>query len=132
MSSAGDLVRQQFEQSGWQLRSPIQNSLAINKPRVGNAVKVPIWNFAADGERISCDRPVQVELRLEDDGCYASCERLHVHSFGTSLRECLDDLHRQVIYFYNDYTALAEDDVIGLAKELRDLYRNNFYVEVAA
>ena len=126
MSSAGYLLNQHFAQSGWRFRSPMQSNVVVGEPRVGNTVKVPIWIFSADGERISCDRPVQVELRTEDDGCYASCERLHVHSFGKSLRECLDDLNRQVVFFYNDYSMLSDDEVVGLAAQLRELYNNHF------
>lgn len=130
MSSASDLLNQQFVQSGWRLRSPIQSDIGSSERRVGSTVKVPIWIFAADGQRISCDRPVEVELTSGDDGCYASCDRLHVHSFGESQRECLSDLHRQVIFFYNDYSTVAEDDVVGMAVQLRALYRNHFSRQV--
>ena len=126
MSSASDLLNHQFAQSGWRLQSPRQSNIVSNERRVGSTVKVPIWAFAADGERISCDRPVEVELTSGDDGCYASCDRLHVHSYGESQRECLTDLNRQVIFFYNDYSTVAEDDVVGMAEQLRALYRNHF------
>ena len=35
-------------------------------------------------------------------------------------------LQEQVIYFFDSYSALGEDDVAGLARELRALYIQHF------
>src|SRR5690606_31972683 len=103
MTSANQMLDDRFEEAGWRLVASHRSDIGM-RPTVPNIAKVPIWNFESNGERISCDRPVQVEIRAEQDGCFASCERLHVHSHGHSVEECLADLNRQVIDFYDSYT----------------------------
>lgn len=88
--------------------------------------RVPMWLFFSGSKRLLCRRPVEVEVSQDGAGVLASCERLHVFASGGSYQEAIDSLHEQVVHFFDEYTALEEDDVIGRAIEIRKLYRDYF------
>jgi hypothetical protein len=104
----------------------IGHSALAREPALPRAVKVPIWVFFAHGERVVCDKPVQILLSEESSGFNVDCERLHVFAHGESPEDCIRLLHEQVIYFFNSYSALSEDQVSGLARELRSIYIEHF------
>jgi len=130
MSSASALLQDEFSDGGWEINGPPANDGLLSEPRISNLVNVPMWIFSSEDEIVACDRAVQVEIKSEGDSCFASCERLHVYSQGRTHRECLDEFQRQVVYFFSDYSSLEEDDVVGLAKELRRLYVDHFSQQV--
>ena len=98
----------------------------IGEPEPARTVNVPIWAFFADGERVICDRPVEVTLSGENEGFFAQCERLHVFASAESPEECMQRINEQVIHFFKTYTELADNQVTGLAQELRALYVDHF------
>lgn len=104
----------------------ISHSDVAREPALPRAVNVPIWAFSAHGERVVCDKPVQISLSEESNGFNVECERLHVFAHGESPDDCIRQLHEQVIYFFNSYSALSEDQVSGLARELRSIYIEHF------
>ena len=126
MSSASVLLSDEFSKSGWRINGPVMNADLVSEPKISNAVTVPMWIFSADEDVVLCDRAVQVEIRSEGDSFFASSDRLHIYSQGKFHEECLREFNRQVVYFFNDYSAIDEDDVVGLAKELRSLFLNHF------
>jgi hypothetical protein len=69
---------------------------------------------------------VQVTLSEEEAGYFAQCERLHIFAFAESRERAMEDLHAQVLHFFSSYSALDDGQVTGLARELRDLYRQHF------
>jgi hypothetical protein len=85
-----------------------------------------MWAFRADGERVICDLPVKVTLSEESEGYFAQCERLHIFASAESPDECMKRIHEQVVHFFNAYSALDDDRVTGLARELRALYVDHF------
>jgi hypothetical protein len=88
--------------------------------------RMPMWLFVANGQRVICRRPVEVEIREEEDAVIAACQRLHVFSSGDSYEEAINSLHEQVVHFFQEYSALGEDEVIGRAVEIRELYHRYF------
>lgn len=95
-----------------------------SQPRVE---RVPMWLFFSGNRRLVCRSPVEVEVSPdEESGVLASCERLHVFAAGASYQEAIDSLHEQVVHFYEEYTALGDDDVVGRAVEIRRLYCEYF------
>jgi hypothetical protein len=91
--------------------------------------KYPAWLFVADGLRLHTAHPVQVVIERIGDKHFASCQRLHVFAEGSSASEAMDDLSGQVVYFYKRYSKLGDDEVTGLAAELREIYQNRFSVQ---
>jgi hypothetical protein len=119
------LISAALENWGFTAQSIGHSDLA-REPALPRAVKMPIWAFFAHGERVECDKPVQISLSEEPSGFNAECERLHVFAHGESPDDCIRQLHEQVIYFFNSYSALSEDQVSGLARELRLIYIEHF------
>lgn len=89
--------------------------------------KMPVWLFIFGNRRLVCRRPVEVEISSDpESGVLVSCDRLHVYASGASYQEAVESLHEQVVHFYDEYTSLSEDDVIGQAVEIRRLYCEHF------
>lgn len=91
------------------------------------ALQLPFWLFESRGRRIRSDRAVTVKVTEGVDGWHvAECERLHVYAAAESYEDCLADLQDQVVHFFDTYRNLSKDDVVGLASDLADLYRDHF------
>lgn len=88
--------------------------------------KLPMWLFVADGRRLICRRSVQVVIQEEGGEVIAECDRLHIFAVGDSFDEAVASLHAQVIHFFDEYSSLGEDEVIGRAAEIQQLYRDYF------
>lgn len=111
----------------WQ-ETPIDGSAAWQQPTpfADQQQKIPAWLFVADGLRLMTKAPVEVVIRREGEVFFAECPELHIFADGDApdtARHCLD---QQVIYFYQRYTGLADDQVTGLANDLRSIYRKRF------
>lgn len=91
--------------------------------------KIPVWLFVADGKRLVCRRPVEVTIREEDGVVLVDCDRLHVFASGETYDEAVTSFHSQVLHFFEEYSVLGDDEVIGRAAEIRRLYRDYFEVE---
>jgi hypothetical protein len=65
-------------------------------------------------------------LAEEETGYSAQCERLHIYAFAESRERAIEELNTQVLHFFNSYSVLNENQVTGLARELRALYRQHF------
>lgn len=127
MSASGEFVVDRLR-AQWRLSSPLASNSGESPPLVRSGARVPMWSFVAGDERLVCDRAVQIEFGEGADGFFASCERLHVYSSGESYDECMRDIQQQIVHFFHDYTSLADEDVVGLAQELRSLYKAHFGV----
>ncbi|HEX4049481.1 MAG TPA: hypothetical protein VHY19_01185 [Steroidobacteraceae bacterium] len=88
--------------------------------------KILAWLFVSHGTRVMTNVPVDVLLCRDEGRYYAECPTLHVFADGDSYESARSSLDEQVVYFYQQYTAIAEDRVIGLAAELRAFYRQRF------
>lgn len=125
MSSARELVHDRFHEKGWELQQPRSDDSSVDIC-LSDSFRIPVWCFEAHGRRIQCDRPVQLEISVEEDGCFAECDRLHVFASGRTIEEALVDLNTQVLDFYKDYVALSQSDVLGKAARIRQLYIDHF------
>jgi hypothetical protein len=90
--------------------------------------RMPMWLFVADGLRVLCRRPVEVEVIREGDSVELNCDRLHVYASGGSYDDALSELHEQVVHFYRHYTSRNQDEFVGGARDLWQLYSNRFEV----
>jgi len=115
--------------SKWDLERKLDPREQVANDDVASRIeKAPVWVFVADSRRIFCHRGVEIEISEEDSAVQISCEGLHVFASGSSYNEAMESLHEQVVHFYDEYTRLAEDEVIGRAVEIRDLYCKYFEV----
>lgn len=89
---------------------------------------VPMWVFASDELRLRCDKPVPIAFEYQDGGVLAECERLHIFVSRATPEDCLREIQHQVGHFFTFYTTREENEVAGLASELRRLYLKHFHV----
>ena len=106
---------------------PPSEVLSSELPR--SASRVPMWHFVADGKRVLCTRPVEVEITEEDDGFVAACERLHIFAHGSTYEEAVEDFKEQVVHFCQKFKDSGEDEMIGRGLEIRELYQRYFDME---
>ena len=90
---------------------------------------IPMWHFVADGKRVVCRLTVPVEIRKEDGGYIAACKRLHVFASAPTYDQVIESFTEQVVHFCSEYKSLAEDEVIGRAVQIRELYQKHFDIE---
>src|ERR1700730_3768190 len=92
------------------ITAPEELRLRAPRPQI-----MPVYVFVADGLRVSCRAPVQVEVLKDGDSVFLNCDRLHVFASGESYEEAMTDLCEQVVHFYRHYTGRSQDDFIGEA-----------------
>lgn len=88
--------------------------------------RVPKWRFQRAGVVVESRVPLEVTLRREGDVVYAESERLHIFASGHSVDSAVEDFAHQLVHFFEYYTRLGNDEVVGLAAELRQMYVNDF------
>lgn len=126
MSSAA--LRHDFVLQGlgaWH-RVPQESLYANAEPVWPRTSRVPQWHFQHAGSAVSCKTPIEVTLRWEDGLVSAESGQLHIFASGESIDEAMQDFNHQVVHFYNYYTQLHADDVVGLAAQLWKIYRDEF------
>jgi len=76
------------------------------------------------------DAPVQYFVvpgaTLKDGAVYAESERLHIFASGKSVDAAMEDFSCQLAHFFEHYTNLAGDEVVGMAAQLREIYLAEF------
>lgn len=87
---------------------------------------VPIDSVSRDERRLYASRPVQVSIERVEGGCSAENVTLQIFAAGPNAQDALADFRSQLFEMYTHYAGLGEDDVVGDAERLRNLFQNNF------
>jgi len=82
----------------------------------------PLWGFHAEGKSYKLSVPVQVQFSREGDFCFAENEQLVLYGSGETIREALEDLTSDILYFWKYYRRLSWDNVIGEGRRLKEIY----------
>ena len=95
----------------------------------GMNLSVPVWSISADGCSLTARRPVGVRIRSEGEFCFAENDRLIISGFGKTAAEALKDFSSHVVHFYRYYQNLRDDQVMGEAARLKQLFSDVFTEE---
>ena len=82
----------------------------------------PLWGFHVEGKSYELSVPVQVQISREGDFCFAENEQLVLYGSGETIREALEDLTSDILYFWKYYRRLSWDEVIGEGRRLKKIY----------
>ncbi len=83
---------------------------------------VPIWFVGSGSQRRKLTRPLAFRLSYDEGLYFAENETLAINAHGTSAHAAVIDAMEQVLYFYDYYGKLNDEDVIGPAVKLRKIY----------
>jgi len=93
--------------------------------------RVPLRRFFGNGDVIVCDCAVEAVVSEAESGFIAEIPALKLAAAGGQVSEVVADLSEQVVHFFNFYTELDADEVIGEAVHLRDVYVRQFHRALA-
>jgi hypothetical protein len=100
------------------------------EPAWPDVSRVPQWRFQKGAAVIESRVPIEVTLRHEDGEAYVESEKLHIFASGKSVAAAMEDFSCQLVHFYEHYTGLEADEVVGMAAQLRAIYIAEFEAKV--
>lgn len=115
---------------GWHSVSHEERVYAGAEPAWPDVSRVPQWRFQRGEALVESRVPIEVTLRHDGGAVYAESEKLHIFASGVSVNAAMDDFSCQLVHFYEHYTNLGEDEVVGMAAQLRELYVEEFEAKV--
>ena len=86
--------------------------------RLNEIKRAPMWQV----RELRLSRPILIQLGWEDGMVFAKNDSLRICGVGETEEEALLDFSQHFSYFYNYYTSIARDSLIGDALRLKDLY----------
>lgn len=103
-------------------------SLGRERSPLSWKTKVPMWEFYAQGVKLRSKQAVAATIYKEADLWVAECEALSIFGYSASYDGLIQDFNEQVVHFFGRYSSASEDDVTGLALQLRQVYNENFEI----
>lgn len=85
-----------------------------------------LWEICNGGVRLLANKPITVHFRVEGTHWFAENENLRVFAHGKDMRAALDDFQSHVVYFFQHYGNLRENQLMGEAVELKRLFAQSF------
>lgn len=87
----------------------------------------PLNLIVFDKVRLKPKNPVIVKYVQTEDGYYiAENENLNIYAFGETRDEALYDFKSQIVHFFYHFSEKKMNELVGLAKDLKRYYRDNF------
>lgn len=116
-----------LREKGWRkIEQPTSSRVFDEECQFKGIIKVPLREFASDNIVLVSDKPVEITI-MEDEGqLFASSETLNIDAFGENIQSLISDFSQHVIYFYKYYNNLSEEQVMGNALRLKNLYQTHF------
>lgn len=85
-----------------------------------------LWQIAASGVRLRAASPVTVRIRSEGKFVFTENETLRVFAHGETLDEALEQFQDHVVHFFESYSKLSNDQVIGEGARLKQVFEASF------
>lgn len=114
-----------FRLSGPQ-RVETAEDLGFDRPGKFARLSVPVWQVCAKGCSLRARKPIAVRVRLDGQFYFAENDRLVVCGSGLKADEALQDFFGQIVHFYRYYRNLRDDQVVGEAAALKQLFAEVF------
>jgi len=120
------------ELKGWGFPFPTENDTPCSATYSEESVKndipevSPVLHFIARGLHLEAEKPIGVRIWKEDPFYFVANDTLSIYASGKDRSEALNEFYGQVVYLYQHYRSLKEDEVIGLGRELKDRFARLF------
>ncbi|HED36658.1 MAG TPA: hypothetical protein ENI76_00185 [Ignavibacteria bacterium] len=129
MSAASAYVFDDLREDGWKSVKPSFSICDMEEEQeFSYIIKVPLRKFSTEENILYSDKPVMIEITLEDGIFYATNETLNIDAEGNSIANTILDFSRHIIYFYSYYTNKNETEVMGNAARLKKVYDDYFHI----
>lgn len=115
----------QLKQRGWDETGTL-SFYQSDRTHFSGSVKIPLRSFNANAVMLVSDKPVETKLYFDNGSFFVESESLHIFANGQTVDEAMADFNDQIVHFYNYYTALEDDDVVGQAQQVRRIYSQHF------
>jgi len=127
MSVAPDYVFEGLKEEGWKSVEP-SASICDMEEELDFLVniKLPLREFATEDNILYSNKPVVINIILEDGIFYATNENLNIDAEGSCLADAIEDFSRHVNYFYNYFSNKDLAEVMGNAIRLKKIYESHF------
>jgi len=88
-----------------------------------------LWRIESARTRLRATSAITVHVRSENDFVFAENESLAIFAHGRTADEALEDFQEHVAHFFEYYSRLRTDQVIGDAIRLKELFAGLFVKE---
>lgn len=127
MSVARDYVFEDVIKKRWEpITQPSSVRLYEEEHIIPHVLKLPLREFFSDHKVVVSDKPVQVVISSEANEYFAENESLSIYAIGDSVESAIQEFSHHVVYFFEYYKNKSENEVIGKAARLKELYENHF------
>lgn len=131
MSVVRDFVFEDLKEEGWKPVKPSPSIRDIDEDQdFPNNVKIPLMEFTTEDNILHSNKPVVIEVNLEDGIFYATNETLNIDAEGNTLVDAIEDFSRHINYFYSYYSKKDISEVMGNATRLKDIYESHFHIDL--
>ncbi|MBI5366502.1 MAG: hypothetical protein HZA54_05665 [Planctomycetes bacterium] len=96
----------------------------IGEDRIPGVIQ--LLNFTGSGVHLVARRPIGVRVWREDDDYFALNETLNLSAMGPTPSEAVRNFEHELVYFYRCYQGLAQTQVMGLARQLKQQFAELF------
>lgn len=126
MNAAPSVSNVSFELKGWRERTVERSVVSQGKLTLPGVQRVPVHRFLSGSSVVVSAKPIEVLISPGEEGIVAESDALHLIAAGRDVSEAVSELSEQLVYFFHYYNSLSENEVIGLAARLREIYRTQF------
>jgi len=89
-----------------------------------NKKTIYIYRLFKKNKRYLTNKPIAVKIYQDEALFFAENENLNVCGTGETSQEALADLYLHILHFYNYYREINEEQLVGDAIRLKELYHN--------
>lgn len=83
-----------------------------------------IYNSFQGEKKYFFKQPIAVKIYQDEDLFFAENENLNVCGTGDTIQEALEDLQSHIIHFYHYYQDIRNEQLLGDAVRLKEVYCN--------
>lgn len=107
-----------------QLDSTSIEGVYVNKAKEveSHSYSVPIWEFIYENKKYTLNKPLNLEVYKNELGYTLENEKLNIFSSNEDFKSAYLEFIDHLFYFYNYYKDISDDDIIGNAIELKNIY----------
>jgi len=84
----------------------------------------PLWSISKNGINYSISKPILAKIYQDGAYFFAENETLALCGTGENPQDALQDLEYHIVYFFHHYRGLSEDEIMGDASRLKEIYRD--------
>ena len=115
-----------IDKKGYKRLPPFFSGDARPQFEISEDSGIPKFIFKSDEILLRAIKPVTIFLSKGEDLWFAENDRLSIYATGKNSIDAINDFTIQLLYFHEHYTSLPDEKLLKHARELKQIYSENF------